>query len=420
MDKDITETTFLQYLKPINFKKFNEMINFLGVDKYTKKLTTSTLVKILIYGQLINADSLTHLSTIVSNDDKLEKILNLESISTSQLSRTLRELNSEHVEKIFKGLVTKALAQNGVKFVRNTLNHINIIDASTISMACSQYPWADFKKTKAGIKLNMRIKFHDLSKKVLPDKVVIAPARDADKTKMDDLVVTDKNALNIFDRGYLDYKKFDDYTDNSILFLSRLKNSAKVEYIKKEIKHIDGKEIIDSTVRLGNKGVNQMSNTLRLLDMPDDRNPYKLVSLITNDFEKTAKEISDLYRNRWKIELFFKWIKQHLHIKKFYGFSKNAVKSQIMTALITYLLLQLFRDRIDSKKSLLEIQRLINICIYDPIKYLIKKLKKPPSRKSRGRRKINYDEIFEFTLQQVKEGDTEHLYQESTYDPVIL
>lgn len=189
----------------------------------------------------------------------------------------------------------------------------------------------------------MRIKFHDVSKKVLPDKVVIAPARNADRTKMDDLVVTDKNALNIFDRGYLDYKKFDDYTNNDILFLSRLKNSAKVEYINKEIKYIDGKEIIDSTVRMGNK-TNQMSNTLRLLDMPDDKNPYKIISIITNDFEKTAKEISDLYRNRWKIELFFKWIKQHLHVKKFYGFSENAVKSQIMTALITYLLLQLFKD----------------------------------------------------------------------------
>lgn len=90
------------------------MINFLGVDKYTKKLTTAILVKILIYGQLTHADSLTHLSTIASNDDNLGKIIDLESISTSQLSRTLRELNPEHIEIIFKELVTKALAQNGV------------------------------------------------------------------------------------------------------------------------------------------------------------------------------------------------------------------------------------------------------------------------------------------------------------------
>jgi len=420
MDKDITKTTFLQYLAPINFKNFDEMIDFLDVDKYIKKLTKSRLIKLLVYGQLTNADSLTHLSTIVSNDDNLEKIINLESISTSQLSRSLRDLEPEHIEKIFKELVTKSLAQNGVKYVRNTLNQINIIDASTISMAISQYPWADFRKTKAGIKLNMRIKFHDVSKKVLPDKVVIAPARNADRTKMDDLIVTSENALNIFDRGYVDYEKFDDYTDNNILFLSRLKDNAKIEFIHTETKYIDDRKIVDSKVRLGNKGINKMNTNLRLLDIPDDRNPDKIIRIITNDFERSTKEISDLYRNRWKIELFFKWIKQHLHIKKFYGFSENAVKNQIMAALVTYLLLQLFKERTGCKKSLLEIQRLINICIYDSIKSLIKKLKKPPSRQSRGRRKINYDEIFEFTLHQVKEGDIEYLYQDSTYDPVIL
>ena len=420
MDKDITKSTFLQYLTPINFEKFNEMIKSIGVDKYTKKLTTPKLIMILIYSQLTQADSLTHLSTIVSNDDDLQKMINLKSISTSQLSRTLRELDPAHINEIFKDLVMKAIAKNGVEHVKNNLQHINVIDASTISMAISQYPWADFRKTKAGVKLNMRIKFHETSNETLPDKVVISSAKEADKTKIDDLVVTSKNALNIFDRGYVDYENFDEYTDNDILFLSRLKSNAKIKFIKTKTKYIDDKKVTDSIVRLGTKNINQMNNNLRLLRIPDDRDPDKIISIITNDFNRTAKEISDLYRNRWEIENFFKWIKQHLHIKKFYGFSENAVKNQIMAALITYLLLHLFRDKTKSKKSLLEIQRLINICIDKPVKLLIQKINKSPSRSSKGRRKINYDEIFEFTLQQVKEGDTKHLYQDSIYDPVIL
>jgi hypothetical protein len=145
-----------------------------------------------------------------------------------------------------------------------------------------------------------------------------------------------------------------------------------------------------------------MKNNLRLLEIPDNRDSDKFIKIITNDFERSAKELSDLYRNRWKIELFFKWIKQHCKVKKFYGFSKNAVKNQIMTALITYLLLQLFKDKANYKKSLLKLKRLINICIYDPIKNLIKKLNKPPSRQSKGRRKLNHDEIFEFTLHVVR------------------
>ncbi|MCF8002056.1 MAG: IS4 family transposase [Halanaerobiales bacterium] len=339
MDKDITKTTFLQYLGPINFKKFEELITNLGVDKYVKKLSTSKMIILLIYSQLFNVDSLSHLSTELTCDDKLSELINLDSISTSQLSRKLRDLTPDLIENIFNQLVIKAIAKNGVNAVRKKLNHVNVIDASTISMAISQYPWADFRTTKAGVKLNLRIKFCDQSDKIMPDKVVISPAKQADRTKMDDLVITSENALNIFDRGYVDYEKFDDYTDNNVLFLSRLKGNAKVEYINTGIKYVDGKEIKDSTVKLGNKGINQMKNNLRLLEIPDDRDPDKIIKIITNDFERSAKEISDLYRNRWKIELFFKWIKQHLQVKKFYGFSQTAVENQIMSALITHLLL---------------------------------------------------------------------------------
>ena len=90
-----------------------------------------------------------------------------------------------------------------------------------------------------------------------------------------------------------------------------------------------------------------------------------------------------------------------------------------MTALVTYLLLELLKDKTGSNKSLLEIQRLINICIYKPINNLIKKLNKEPSRESKGRRKANYDEMFKLTLQQAKEGDSGYFYQKHYYDWVI-
>ena len=420
MEKDITKPTFLQYLEPINFEKFNDLILKLGVDKYVKKLSTSKMISLLIYSQLFNVESLTHLSTVVNSDEDLSELINLDSISTSQLSRKLRDLEPELIENIFKQLVVKAIAEKGVNEVREKLKHINIIDASTISMAMSQYPWADFRETKAGVKINLRLKFCDESDKVMPDKTVISPAKEADRTKMEDLVVTAENALNIFDRGYVDYKKFDEYTDNNILFLSRLKGNAKIEYIETETKYIDGKEIKDSIVELGTKNINQMENNLRLLEIPDDRDPDKIIKIITNDFERSAKEISDLYRNRWKIELFFKWIKQHLQIKKFFGFSENAVENQIISALITHLLLVLFKEKVQTKKSLLKIKRIMDICKYDSLKKLINKLKKPPSRTSKGRQKFDHEKMFELTKKQVIEGNTDHLYDESTYNPTFL
>lgn len=420
MDKDIIDSAFLQYLAPINFDKINHIISFLSLDKYVKKLTTERFLIILIFGQLFSIKSLSHLSEKVIGDEDLQQLLGMDSISTAQLSRKLREIPPELMHLIFNELVKRTLAEKGANFVRNNFNNLHIIDSSTISMALSQYPWAEFRKTKAGIKIHLRIVFDDKTG-VIPDKVVISPAKGADRTKMDDLVITTaKNALHVFDRGYVDYKKFDEYTDNSTLFVSRLKSNAVIKVIKSEKKIIDGKEITDSIVRLGTEGINQMRNNLRLLEIPDDNDPDKIIRIITNDLERSTKEISDIYRNRWQIELFFKWIKQHLHVKVFYGFSENAVKVQIWLALITYLLLSLLKKEVKTHKSLLTVQRMLDTYKYKPLKKFIKKLKRPPSRRSRGRKKIDYDKIFKYTYRQVMAGETELLNDDTVYDPVIL
>lgn len=418
MDKDTTKTTFYQYLSPINFEKVSEII--LSLDRYVKKLTTQKLIMILIYGQLFTKTSLTELSTEVKNDEDLQKILKLKSISTSQLSRKLRDTPAQVLQAILKELKIRILAEKGANFARQDLNQLNIIDSSTISMAVSQYPWAEFRSTKAGIKIHTRIVFDSDNNMVTPDKIVITPAKGADRTKMDDLVITtEENALHVFDRAYVDYQKFDDYCDKNTLFLSRLKSNALVEFISSKKKIIDGKEITDSIVRLGKEGISQMSNNLRLLEIPDDKDPDKIIRIISNDFNRSAQELSDLYRNRWQIELFFKWIKQHFHVKVFYGHSQNAVKNQILSAMISYLLLSLLRKEVKSHKSLFTVLRLMSICKYDTIEKFIKKLKRPPTRTSKGRRKINHEKIFNLTYRQVMSGDME-LFYSTEIDPVIL
>jgi len=162
-----------------------------------------------------------------------------------------------------------------------------------------------------------------------------------------------------------------------------------------------------------------MTNTLRLLEIPDDKEPGKIIRIITNDFNRSTQELSNFYRNRWQIELFFKWIKQNLHVKKFYGTSQNAVKNQILSAMVTYLLLCLFKKEVNSHWSLLDTLRLISICRYQSLEKFIEKLKRPPTRTSKGRRKINHEEIFNLTYRQVMSGDTALLYS-NKIDPVVL
>jgi hypothetical protein len=162
------------------------------------------------------------------------------------------------VQELFK----KVIAQIGVKLGSRNLEqgsgNFYIIDSSTISLCLSKYPWAEFRKTKSGIKLHLRLQFFNGN--ILPDHAIITPAKRADKTQMDDIVVTEKDALNVFDRGYLDYKRFDYYCENNIRFISRLKNNALVEVVEECDVKAESNLKKDQIVYLGKDGVSKMEH----------------------------------------------------------------------------------------------------------------------------------------------------------------
>ena len=141
------------------------------------------------------------------------------------------------------------------------------------------------------------------------------------------------------------------------------------------------------------------------------------IRILTNDLEMDAQEIGDLYRRRWQIELFFKWIKQHLVVKRLYGKSEWAVHNQIWLALITYCLLVLLSQRIRHKGRLLDVYKCVKHHWADLFAVFIHSLMKRGSGKSRGRRVYPVDKIFEQTLHQYEHGEVEHL-DDLTYDPV--
>jgi transposase len=218
---------------------------------------------------------------------------------------------------------------------------------------------------------------------------------------LDELLVTDPNALYVFDRGYVDYKKWDDYCDAGIRFVTRIKDNFIINIIDE--KPVDGTNMTESIVLLGDPKKTIMRHQLRLIHTVDSKGTP--VVILTNDFKLSALEISETYRSRWKIELFFKWIKQHLKVKKFYGQSANAAYSQIWLALITYCLLLLTQINLKTKKSLLDIQRLLKDNLFKPINFFLAILRRQSTKTSRGRRKINHEEQFEQLLLQVEYGD---------------
>ncbi len=204
-DKDTTISTFDQLFKLFSIEKFQQLLDELGVDKYTKKLYTTQLIMLMAYAQLEQHRGLRDISNSL-NDPNFSQAIDLEAISFAQISRRLNALPTEIPEGLFKLLTFEILKNNGVNALNKHFQHLHLIDSTTISLCFTDYPWAEFRQTKAGIKLHLRLRFFE--KGVLPDEVVVTPAKPADKTQMDALVVENEKALNVFDRAYVDYRKW--------------------------------------------------------------------------------------------------------------------------------------------------------------------------------------------------------------------
>lgn len=372
-----------------------------GLDKYIKKLTISKFLALMIYAQINESKSLKAISTELNNSTKLSKIIGLNAISHSQLSRKLRNIHPKYLNQLFDQSIKEAHVYLTPNSIKSALGNLYMIDSSTISMSVTQYSWADFRKTKSGIKLHLRLKFvDDIS---IPDKAIITNARPADRKQMDNLVVSEVGAINVMDRAYVDYKKFDSYCKNDIFFVTRTKSNSIITVLHTNKVSCESVVISDETVILGNKA-NKMEHKLRIIKTLDlNNNP---ISILTNLFDKSAEEIADIYRLRWKIELFFKWLKQHCKVKTFYGKSSNAVVNQIFIALITYCLLILTKLKEGYTGTLLECLRILKANVFSSYNTFSKKLKKPPSRTSKGRRKTDFENEFETIFNDFEEGQT--------------
>jgi hypothetical protein len=383
MNKDTNKSTFKQLFSVLSQQK--KRLEEMEPDRHWKKMSTLQFIELMMTSQMDKEPALRDISNSLNNED-LSSELGLPSISASQVSRRQRELDTIILKTLFADLIAEFARKRGFNSI---------------------------KKSLGNIKAHLRLKFGIDGN--LPDKVVITPAKPSDRSQMDELVVDETGALNLFDRGYNDYTKFDEYSEKGVLFITRLKSNAVVEVIADNTVDPQGAIFSDQIVRLGT-GDDRMKNPLRLLKTIDTEG--NLVLILTDDFARSAREIGDLYRYRWQIELFFKWIKQHLTVKHLYGESPQAVENQIYMALINYCLLMLLKVETGFTGTLLEIQRLVKACLLEPFEAFLQQLLRE-KRKSKGRRKVaDYLVIFKETMRQVIAGEAD--LDDPTYGPVIL
>lgn len=380
MDKDTLLFSFGKWVAPLNFKIIEAWQLTTLLDNYVKKLDTMVFLLIFIEAQLNKRKGLRSIMREIQNDEDFQQALGISSISASQLSRKNNKLDPEVLQTILCDLLTQL---HGLcSPVSTRMGRVKIIDSSTISLCLNKYKWATFRKTKAGVKLHLRIAFSDPDH-VYPDKAVVTPAKPADHTQMD-VLIDETDVTYLMDRGYLNYGKYDDYCESGIRFVSRLKDNAIIEEIE-TLPVKEGSRILrDVKVILG-KGEKRMKHALRMIETLDGRgNP---VRIITNRFDLTAEEIGDLYRSRWQIEMFFRWTKQNLKLTRFYGEGENAVINQIWTCLIAYCLLLLMKLEHAKEKTLTELMDLLKTLLWKPWNKLIAAIDRKPSRTSKGRQK---------------------------------
>jgi hypothetical protein len=234
------------------------------------------------------------------------------------------------------------------------------LDSTTIDLCLSMFPWAPFRSTKAAVKMHTLL---DLRGNI-PSFIFISDGKMHDVNILDDLL-PEAGAFYIMDRGYLDFERLARLDDAGSFFVTRGKSNLKA---KRRYSHpVDRSSglVCDQTVVLtGFYSRQGFDRPLRRIKFNDPETDKRLVFL-TNNFAQPALTITKLYKCRWQIELFFKWIKQHLRIKVFFGTSENAVKSQIWIAVSVYVLVAIVRKRLALSASLYEILQILSLTLFE-------------------------------------------------------
>ena len=248
----------------------------------------------------------------------------------------------------------------GDAFAAELNNTVYALDASTIDLCMSLFPWAKFRTTKSAVKLHTLL---DLRGNI-PALIIITDGKVHDANILDELV-PEPGAIYIMDRGYLDFARLFLMHQSRAFFVIRAKKNLDCRRLYSHpVDKSTGLQCDQEVMLNGYQASKRYPERLRRIRYFDAKNNKRFVFL-TNNFELPALSITELYRCRWQVELFFKWIKQHLRIKKFYGTSANAVKTQIWTAISIYVLVAIIKKRLGLDRSLYSILQILSVSLFE-------------------------------------------------------
>lgn len=342
-------------------REFKKIVDSYESDKYTKTMNCWQQLMILLFAQIKDLSSLRDIeTTIKSRADRWESIG-----VTSAARTTLSDANAGRTSKIFEDLFYRFLGQcqqispkHGFRVSMPVFSH----DATLIPLCLSVFPWARYRKRKGAMKLHMLLDHNGY----LPSFIRMTEGKCHDvnivKREQYSFPALPPDSILTVDRGYIDYDWLHSLEETGVLFIIREKRNMAYRIIGQHAEPVSNRGIIrDELIKFTNFYEKKAyPKPLRRITYryTDDKGKEQIITVITNNMKHAASTIASLYKGRWEIETFFRWIKQNLRIKSFIGTSENAVMTQVWVAMILYLLLTFIKFQTRFKASITELLRI--------------------------------------------------------------
>ena len=341
---------FSQLIELVSAKSFQTIVNRYSGEYKVKEFSCWKQFLCMAFGQLTHRESLSDtLLCLKANANKLYHL----GIGDVVAKSTLSKANENRSFQIYEDLAMLLIQEAKQLYISDTdlevhlKNNVFAIDATTIDLCLSTFYWATFRTTKGGIKLHTQL---DL-KTSIPTFILITNALVHDVNALD-YITFEANSFYVMDRGYVDYRRLYHIHQCQAFYVTRAKDNMDYRrlYSHKVDKSIG--VLCDQTIMLnGYYAAKDYPEKIRRIKFYDEETG-KVLIFLTNNFHLKATDIAKLYKHRWKIELFFKWIKQHLKIKSFWGHSENAVKTQVWIAVSVYVLVAIAKKKYRIENSL--------------------------------------------------------------------
>ena len=325
----MTLCLFQQIIKSLPRRRIDSLVAAHGSDKWCKRFTTFEHLVVMIYAQLSGQTSLRDLEASFNAIPARHRHLASRGVKRS----TLSDANAARPAGVFEAILSLLIHESGSKTGQKIGSLVQILDSTTLSLFAKTHKALRFRANNSAIKLHLLFDPDGQA----PTWFQITPARLHDSRLCESLPLT-AGATYVFDRAYNKADFWADIDAAEAVFVTRPKSNLAYD-VQRTSLHPNSLIVADETITLAGQPGRKYQKPLRRIEIFDEDKGREL-AFITNDFERPAIEIADLYKRRWQIELFFKWIKQNLKIKRFLAINPKAIRLQIVTALIAYLLLK--------------------------------------------------------------------------------